>query len=84
MARKKKRTTPWTFKITETLYDENFKEYKNVLLDGEAILKLDFTTYMGHRRNQTPELLEVLSSKIGRVVTKDELNRAMMLGTLDP
>lgn len=84
MVRKKKRIEPYSLLMTETLYDENFKEYKDILLDGKPILRLDFTTYMGHRRNQTPELLEILSKKIGRTVTKEELNKALILGVINP
>jgi hypothetical protein len=84
MARKKKQTTPHTFKISEVLYDENFKEYKNVILDGKEILRLDFTTYMGHRKDQTKDLLEILTKKVGREISRSDLNRAMLLGVIDP
>jgi hypothetical protein len=84
MPKKKKQKEPHTFQISPVQYDENFKEFKTVILDGKEILRLDFSTYMGHRRDQTKDLLEILTAKIGRPVSKEELNRAMMLGVINP
>jgi len=82
MAKNKKPNKIHTFDISPTQYDENLKEYKSVLLDGKEIFRLDQSTYMGHKRNQTPEVLEVLSKLLKREVSKDELQRAITLGTL--
>lgn len=53
-------------------------KYKPVFLDDKEIFRLDFSTYMGHRRPQEKELCEVLSKHLGYTVTENMLNRAMM------
>ena len=53
-------------------------KHKPVFLDDKEIFRLDFNTYMGHRRPQEKELCEVLSKHLGYNVTETMLNRAMM------
>lgn len=80
MAKKKKQHS---FAISDILYDEGLKEYKAVLLDGKEIYRIDQSLYMGHKRNQTPEVLDVLSKKLKREVTKEDLQRAITFGFIE-
>lgn len=69
------------FKIGELDLTED-PPYKPVYLNDELIFKLDYSTYMGHRRNQEKELCQALSNRLGYDVTPRQLNSAMILETI--
>ena len=86
MAKKKKIEIPkqtYIFEIGSEEYDSNLVKFKRVFLNKKEIFQLSFETFMGHRRDQTKELLAALSAEIGKEVTKDHLSRAMKLGIIE-
>lgn len=73
------------FQITEEQYDikDSFKPYKSVMVDGKEIFRIDRQKYMGNYRDQTKEVLEVLSKMFKKDITKDKLQRAITFGILE-
>lgn len=81
-AKKEKKKKIHTIKI-DTHYNEDLKEEKNVLLDGESIFLIDTERYMGHRRDQMNDVVEVINKKFKSSITKDDLRKALMFGTIE-
>ncbi len=64
-------------------YDDKCKEFRAVKLAGEIIYKLDQTRYMGHLRDQTKDVCEAISAKLGIEFTKQDLDKARKTGYVE-
>jgi hypothetical protein len=73
----------YKFRLGNTEYDKDFKEYRPVFLNDEEIFRIDQTKYCGVKRDQTPEVLEILKQKIGKEITKEMLQRAITFGIIE-
>ena len=71
------------FELGGVEYDEKLKEYKSVKLDGVEIYRIDRTVYMGVKKDYTLDVLKILSEKLGIEVTKDDLQKAILFGTIE-
>lgn len=72
-----------SFKI-ENVQNEDMSEDTVVLLDNEVIYKVDKTLYYGkYRKKCTPEILKILSEKLGRNVTDRDLNVARIIEQIE-
>jgi hypothetical protein len=71
-----------TFTIIDSQYDDALQEYRSVQLNGKEIFRLKQERIMGVMRNQTKEVLAALKKETGIDWTRDELQRAMLFGTL--
>ncbi len=72
----------YTFNIIDSQYDDTFQEYRSVVVNGKEIFRLKQERIMGVLRNQTKEVLAALKVETGIDWTRDELQRAMLFGTL--
>jgi len=75
--------TSWNFLIVDNLYTDDLKEYKSVRVNGKEVYKILQERIFGVLRNQTVEVLAALKKETGLDWTKDELNRAILIGILE-
>jgi hypothetical protein len=83
MPKNKKELKTYTFMLTSEDYDENMKPFKLVKVGDHEVFKIDLTTYMGVKKDYTKEVLEALTKYLRKEVTKDDLQRALTLGSIE-
>lgn len=72
----------YTFNIIDNQYDDALQEYRSVVVNGHEVFRLKQERIMGVMRNQTKEVLAALKKETGIDWTREELQRAMLFGTL--